>query len=232
MDVGCGTGSLAVALADHFDEVVGIDPDEEMLIIARQKTGLKGETRYAIRDSKKGIGDRRYASLVTLLPLGMLDLEDRFARGSFNVVLCLGNTLVHLAGEEEVRDFLRQTHGVLKPGGSLIIQIINYDRVIDNKLGGLPTIENEQVRFERIYQYPEKPIYITFITRLTIKESGEVIENRVPLLALTPERLRGLLAESGFGGLEEFGSFSREGFRAESQPFILLAKKEERERRK
>ena len=31
LDVGCGPGILAVALADHFAETIGLDPDAEML---------------------------------------------------------------------------------------------------------------------------------------------------------------------------------------------------------
>jgi len=44
LDLGCGTGRLAIPLARYFEEVIGIDPDEEMLRVARQvaeKSGVK-----------------------------------------------------------------------------------------------------------------------------------------------------------------------------------------------
>ena len=34
LDVGCGPGTLTIALADHFEEVIGLDPDAEMLAAA------------------------------------------------------------------------------------------------------------------------------------------------------------------------------------------------------
>lgn len=37
LDVGCGTGHLAITLAEHFDEVVGIDLSGPMLEIAKRE---------------------------------------------------------------------------------------------------------------------------------------------------------------------------------------------------
>lgn len=34
LDVGCGPGTLTIALADYFEEVIGLDPDAEMLAAA------------------------------------------------------------------------------------------------------------------------------------------------------------------------------------------------------
>jgi len=41
LDIGCGTGQLALSLAPHFFEVVGMDPEEEMLEEARSQARLK-----------------------------------------------------------------------------------------------------------------------------------------------------------------------------------------------
>ncbi|MDQ3790468.1 MAG: methyltransferase domain-containing protein, partial [Actinomycetota bacterium] len=37
LDVGCGTGSLAVLLADRGHTVTGVDPAEASLVVARSK---------------------------------------------------------------------------------------------------------------------------------------------------------------------------------------------------
>ncbi len=36
LDVGCGPGTVALAMAPYFAEVVGVDPDPDMLIQARR----------------------------------------------------------------------------------------------------------------------------------------------------------------------------------------------------
>src|SRR5918999_4062684 len=41
LDVGCGTGSLAGALADRGARVWGVDPSEEMLAVARSRLGRR-----------------------------------------------------------------------------------------------------------------------------------------------------------------------------------------------
>ncbi len=42
LDVGCGTGSLSIALAPHFGKVIGIDPDAKMLDLANDLAQVMG----------------------------------------------------------------------------------------------------------------------------------------------------------------------------------------------
>src|SRR6185312_8423899 len=48
-DVGCGPGTLGLALAGRFAEVVGLDPDDGMIAEAARRAeaaGLAGRTRW------------------------------------------------------------------------------------------------------------------------------------------------------------------------------------------
>jgi SAM-dependent methyltransferase len=206
LDIGCGTGSLIVFLARVFRKTAGLEPDEYMLEAARRKALKQTAGTWFIQ-------------------AGMLDLTQEFASTSVDRLICFGNTLPHLANLAEAGEFARQAFQILKPDGLLLIQIINYDRILNRKLGGLPTIENEELSFERIYEYSENPTHIQFQTRLTMKASGLVIENDVPLLALRPSRLRKTLEDAGFSDISEFGSFKKDPFTLESQPYIVSAKK-------
>ena len=42
LDVGCGPGIVALALAPYFSAVVGVDPDPEMLAEARRNAAQRG----------------------------------------------------------------------------------------------------------------------------------------------------------------------------------------------
>ncbi len=132
---------------------------------------------------------------------------------------------MHLPDLDAVRAFFSDTYEVLKPGGKLMIQIINYDRIIDKNLKGLPTIENDVVKFERFYHYDENPKSVNFHTILTVKESGQSIENKIPLLAIRPGELKKLMTEAGYSDLEEFGNFKKEKFIQDSQPYIIVGGK-------
>jgi 2-polyprenyl-3-methyl-5-hydroxy-6-metoxy-1,4-benzoquinol methylase len=97
LDIGCGTGSLAVALGREGYDVTGIDLDAEMVRLAR----LKAEDRAGVRFS---IGN-------------MLDLVRPFGLDVFGCVVCFGNTLVHLNSMKDISSFLAQARAVLKEGG-------------------------------------------------------------------------------------------------------------------
>lgn len=96
LEVGCGTGSTALKLADGVAHVTASDISGGMIGIAR------GKAREA------GVGNVEF----TVAPV----VETRFERESFDAVL--GFNILHL-----VRDLpaaLARAHEVLRPGGLLI----------------------------------------------------------------------------------------------------------------
>jgi ubiquinone/menaquinone biosynthesis C-methylase UbiE len=100
LDIGCGTGTLAI-LAKRLHpgaEIIGLDPDPKALARARRKA--------------------HRAKLALRLDRGFAD-ELPYADGSFDRVL---STFMfhHLQGEEKVRT-LREVRRVLEPGGSLLL---------------------------------------------------------------------------------------------------------------
>lgn len=98
LDIGCGTGTLAVMLkrADADVEVVGLDPDPKALRRAKTKA-----TR---------------AALSLQLDQGFSD-ELPYAEDSFDRVF--SSFMFHHLEEENREKTLREVSRVLKPGGSL-----------------------------------------------------------------------------------------------------------------
>ena len=96
LDLGCGTGTLAHLLMENGATVVGIDNNEGMLNIARQKNPR-----------------------AVYLHLDIAQLDECFAEGSFDVVV---STLVFSELKEAERRFaLRQVMRLLKPTGKAYI---------------------------------------------------------------------------------------------------------------
>jgi ubiquinone/menaquinone biosynthesis C-methylase UbiE len=98
LEVGCGTGNLALLVArEHPDvRVVGLDPDPKALALARRKADRRGA---ALR-LDRGFGDA--------LP---------YPDGSFDRVL--SSLMLHHLDPAEKPAMLREIVRVLRPGGEL-----------------------------------------------------------------------------------------------------------------
>ncbi len=99
LDLGCGTGTLAVALADAGPdiEVVGVDGDEQILAAARRKASSTPNISFIVATAER-------------LPL---------QSATVNVVVA-SLLLHHLSGAAK-RAALAEARRVLKPGGRLVI---------------------------------------------------------------------------------------------------------------
>ncbi|TLS30881.1 hypothetical protein PpBr36_02588 [Pyricularia pennisetigena] len=106
LDVGCGPGNITSYLADVVGasgEVVGVDPSEERIELARAKiTAAPG-------DGGAGTGAR------LSFHVGTAEDLSRFATGSFDAVYC--NSTLHWVRDQPLA--LREFARVLKPGGRL-----------------------------------------------------------------------------------------------------------------
>ncbi len=202
LDVGCATGELAFALAHFGFPTWAFDFDEQMVQIARK---TKQE------DSMFPVFEQ----------LDMRLIDERFPEAYFDTVICFGNTLVHLLKDDDIQKFIQTAFKVLSPEGKLTIQILNYQYILDNQIKSLPLIDNEQISFERNYEFGDESGLIDFKTKLTVKSTGQVIKNSTKLYAIRQNKLQKLLEEAGFSSIEFFGSFNREPLISTSLPLVL-----------
>lgn len=208
LDIGCGTGDLSLDLAKDGNSVYAIDADQEMIKQAiRKKMPLLLDEYPVFRD------------------LDMRRISGFFDEGKFDGIACFGNTLVHLENREEIFEFLRSSHIVLKDGGHLMIQILNYEYILKENIRELPVIDNEKVRFERYYESTETE-HLDFVTRLTIKTDQSILKNRIALYPLTKEQLNKLMSGAGFSDIKFYGGFNRAPFKEDSLPLLVEAIKQ------
>jgi len=213
LDVGCAVGDLASALNEKGLEVDGIDLNPMMIRRARE--------RHVKRTVKGGL---------RFFEMDMLEIDRVFEAHCFDVLVCLGNTLVHLPGRREIEGFLSSASTLLRggqtpgKGGTLVLQILNYDFLLTRRPESLPGIETENVLFERRYLYPNAPDgSITFMTRLTIKESEEVFEDSLDLYPLGRGELEELLSTGGYKDVKFYGEFDGSPLMQDSLPLIVVA---------
>jgi glycine/sarcosine N-methyltransferase len=204
LDLACGTGTIAVALAARGHRVLGIDLDAAMIERARSKAG----------------------SLPVRFRTGDMLRRTRPA-GGYDAVLCLGNSLVHLDSEDRVAALLAACRRRLVPGGRLLLGIVNVDRFAGHTEAELPLIEEQTeagpVRFRRRYTFTAGSPYLRFHSLLTVGEKSPPLENSIPLLILPERRLVSLVADAGFYSIVSRDGFSEQPFSGNAPALVLEA---------
>jgi ubiquinone/menaquinone biosynthesis C-methylase UbiE len=102
LDLGCGTGALAVMLARQGIRVTGVDADPAMLAEARQRLREEG-----------------LESQVTLQELGAVDLDTAFGAGVFDAIA--SSLLFSELSADEIAYTLAQCRRSLRSGGRLLV---------------------------------------------------------------------------------------------------------------
>jgi SAM-dependent methyltransferase len=97
LDIGCGTGVFALLLADRGIEVVGVDPAEASIDVARSKPGSE-RVRWILGD-------------VTALPPLRVDLATMTA-----------NVAQAIVDPRTWRETLKRAYASLRPGGLLMFE--------------------------------------------------------------------------------------------------------------
>ncbi|MEX2980911.1 class I SAM-dependent methyltransferase [Streptomyces sp. C36] len=109
VDVGCGTGSQALLLkrVEPDARIVGVDPDRDVLALARHKADAAG----AVLEWRVGMGD----ALVELLGAGSADTV-------------VSSLVLHQCPVAMKRAVLASAFAVLRPGGKLVIADFGLQR--------------------------------------------------------------------------------------------------------
>lgn len=204
LDIACGTGGYTIELAKLGYELTAADIDEGMVEELRKK--LSQDT-----------GD------IKCIRAGMLEMKEKL-ESKFDLAFCIGNSIVHLSNLEEIQDFLVIAKSLLKKDGRLIIQIINFDRIILKEINELPAIVNEEIglRFERYYRLDKEENRVWFRTVLSV--DGRMLENEIPLFPLQSDDLNDLLKKAGFKKVKLFGDFNGSDYdRYNSYMLVLWA---------
>lgn len=198
LDVACGTGKHAIALAQRGYQVTGADLSAGMIERAR------GNAADAGCD-------------VQFIAAGFGQLEAQ-VEGSFDALLCLGNSLPHVLTQEELHGTLADFASVLRPGGLLFIQTRNFDRVLASEERWMAPLSHREGErewvFLRLYDFnADGPLSFHVIT--LAREGGGAWTQQVESTQLRPWRQADLLpviAGTGFAEVRLYGDMTGSAF--------------------
>jgi len=188
LDAGCGTGFHSVRLARAGVAVTAVDVSEEMVRRARENASRSGVTIRVVRSSLTE-------------PDGLVRPD---GAESFDAVFCLGNTLAHMADGRDLTATLENFRGVLREGGTLFVQLLNYERILAGRPELLSARKAGNTTFERKYAYGEEEIIFT----VSMSAPGHNRSASVTLHPLTRPALVGALRDSGYRDISWYGDLS------------------------
>jgi glycine/sarcosine N-methyltransferase len=212
IDVGCGTGRHAVLFASWGLDVTAVDPDPEMLARAREHALASGAP---VRLVQGAFGD--------LAGLGL---------GPVDAVTCTGNALPHVDGPAGLRVALADFAAALRPGGVLVLHLLNHDRLVAGTVRTVPPVvrddETGTTVFLRVMDHVEGGIRFDFLTLhrpVGAWESGAewgVSSRRSTHTALPSVLLGRELAAAGFSRVRFFGDHSGRAFDAAADESVIV----------
>lgn len=192
VDAGCGTGFHSVLLAKLGVEVIGVDVSGEMLARA---SGHAREMNVA----------------ATFLESTFQEIGKRIAN-PVDAVFCLGNSLAHLLSTSELLDSLRGFAAVLRTGGTLFVQVLNYDRIMSHRKRVQSVKEEGNTLFVRFYDFEPDGVRFNI---LKLQRSGTGFQHEMNSVRLRPV-LRGelsqLLSMAGFKDVKTYANAKLEAF--------------------
>ena len=106
LDLGAGPGTQSIPLADRGFDVTAIDFCNEL-----------------VDELKRRAGDRA----ITAIEADIRDF-DRYLDAPPELIVCMGDTLVHLPDHDSAENLLRLAASALDEGGRFVVSLRDYDR--------------------------------------------------------------------------------------------------------
>lgn len=209
IDLACGSGTYALELGKMNIKVLGVDLDESMINLAKNKSvGIES---------------------LSFINADMLKLKD-VSDMKYNSIFCIGNSLAHITDKNKIKTLFKDVYNMLDAGGEFIVQIINYDRIIKYNINELPTIKREDsgLEFVRRYKYHKEKKIINFNSELIIQKDNKRVsyKNSVELLPIMKEELENMLLGSGFKNINFYGGFNKSSYNDDSYATVVRSIKE------
>jgi SAM-dependent methyltransferase len=183
VELGVGTGRIAVPIAADGIRVIGVDSSRGMLDVCARRGTLAGV------DLDLRVGDLREPPVSECVPL----------------VICPFRSLLHMHTDEDRRRVFTSARDLLLPGGRFVFDVFT-PTTADIEKTQRRWLEREPGIFEHA-------VWDESARTLTLTVRGNERETTMVLAWLAPEEWRGLLEESGFAVEACYGWFDRSPYR-------------------
>ena len=213
LDLACGSGRHAVAFAKSGFEVIGIDLSPHMIAAA---------TRHAEENDVS----------VQFHTADMSNVNT-MVTGSFDLILCLGNSLALLPSIDTLKATLKSAYRLLTKNGYLVTQTLNFEEIRHNQFRFFPlksgiTAAGNEVIFARFFEpFSNKSTGTMVFTGFIKTKTGWKTKTHThQVLQITQPLMNELLTTSGFTNKQFFADYQQHQFKpTESRNLVIFTQK-------
>ena len=205
LDLCCGQGRHAIAIARTGINVTGVDLSDELLTLARETAADVAPTAEFVKADMRQLPD---------------DLN-----GRFDAVINMFSAFGYLESQDEDQRVLLQIARVLKPDGKLLMDLLNREWVI---------INNEPYSWQQhddgstILEHRELDLLqsINHLTFTEIAPDGtRRLASELHMRLYTLTEMSQMLEAAGMELTDVFGGFNGEGYGVNTRRMILVARR-------
>lgn len=200
LDLACGYGAHALALAEYGFNVTGIDFSKNYITRARKNA------------QNKKIG-------VSFLEKDIRDIS--FSR-HFDAIISMYTSFGYFTDENDHLKVLKQISQALKPRGALILDLNNIARVLTQMNGNGKTAEKNGCVFVK---KELNPATMRWSLDYTWKDRGKLKRSRFRTRIFALAELRRLLEEAGLKIKRVWGFYDGSSYQFDSRRLIIFAQK-------
>ncbi len=179
VDIGCGSGAQALALADMgFDTVLGVDSNAALLAELSEHADRRSSVRTVHGDALDALAD--------------------LSHGSVDVVVCMGDTVLHLPNKAAVSRLVTTAATALRAGGSIVLTYRDFIQALDGVDRIIPVRSTDDQIMLCFLDYERADIVAVHDVIYTrVGDGWEVHKSRYPKLRLDPAWLADQLSAAG-----------------------------------
>lgn len=148
LDAGCATGLTTYLFADQGVTAKGIDCSRSM-----------------IAESKKKYPDQLNLSF----QYGKFEKLPKALHHKYDLVVCLANSISGVGSLNNLNKAIGNFYSVLKPGGYLLLQMLNYYSINDGEFYPIKATRNGNIVYQRFSERRGKRLFV-YVNRLDLSD--------------------------------------------------------------
>lgn len=199
-DFGCGSGADTIALASYNLEVTGFDISREM-----------------IEAAERNAASRNVKAEFHKMPLEKIGMN---YKSKFDLILSTGNSLANIESAK-LSKALTSAHVSLRPDGRFIIQILNYNRILNSRERIVNINKQGENYFIRFYDFEKDNLAFNILkfNAADIKERKLITSQIYPY---KKEDMMTALKKAGFSNIKAYGDLNLNKFSRNNSPDLVL----------